>query len=55
MCSTDKVCENIQLEKMKIGDVLYFSNMGAYTYVLRTPFNSFPTTSIRHYIHENDL
>jgi ornithine decarboxylase len=52
--STDKVCENIQLELLDIGDVLYFINMGAYTIPLRTPFNGFQTTKVVYFVHTSD-
>ena len=52
--STDTICENIQLELLDIGDVLYFINMGAYTIPLRTPFNGFETTKIAYFVGEED-
>lgn len=52
--STDKVCENIDLELLEIGDLLYYENMGAYTIPLRTPFNGFETTKIVYFISTDD-
>ena len=52
--STDIVCENIQLELLEIDDVLYFTNMGAYTIPLSTHFNGFETTKITYFIHQDD-
>lgn len=52
--STDKICEDIPLELLDIGDILYFINMGAYTVPLRTGFNGFQTTKITYFINDND-
>ncbi|CRK87632.1 CLUMA_CG001428, isoform A [Clunio marinus] len=52
--STDKVCEDIEIELMNIDDVLYFLNMGAYTIPLRTPFNNLGTTKVKYFINFND-
>ncbi|KAG5674948.1 hypothetical protein PVAND_004892 [Polypedilum vanderplanki] len=51
--STDKICEDIKLELLEIGDVIYFTNMGAYTIPLSTSFNGFPTTKIVYFLEEN--
>lgn len=52
--STDVVCQDIEMELLGIGDVIYFSNMGAYTIPLRTPFNGFEETNILHFIDFKD-
>lgn len=52
--STDVVCQDIELELLKIGDVFYFKSMGAYTIPLRTPFNGFGVTEILHLINFDD-
>ncbi|XP_070490198.1 ornithine decarboxylase 2-like [Chironomus tepperi] len=52
--STDKVCENIDLEMLDIGDIMYYENMGAYTIPLRTPFNAFQTTKMAYFLSEDD-
>lgn len=52
--STDKICEDIKLELLEIGDVIYFTNMGAYTIPLSTNFNGFSTTKIVYFLEEND-
>lgn len=52
--STDVVCTDIEMELMKIGDVMYFANMGAYSLSLRTPFNGLQLTNVLHFIRLND-
>lgn len=52
--STDKVCENIDLEMLEIGDIMYYENMGAYTIPLRTPFNAFQTTKMAYFLCDDD-
>lgn len=52
--STDKICENIPLELLEIGDVLYFENMGAYTIPLSTRFNGFQITKIAYFIRDDE-
>jgi diaminopimelate decarboxylase len=45
---------DIDLELLKIGDIIYFVNMGAYTTSLKTPFNGFEETKILHFIDFKD-
>lgn len=52
--SSDLLCQDIDLELLNIGDLIYFSNMGAYTIPLRTPFNGFAKTQVLHFIDFND-
>ena len=52
--SIDKVCENIDMEMLEIGDIMYYENMGAYTIPLRTPFNAFQTTKMAYFLSEDD-
>jgi ornithine decarboxylase len=52
--STDKICEDIQLELLDIDDVLYFENMGAYTIPLNTRFNGFQSSKITYFINYDD-
>jgi ornithine decarboxylase len=45
----DKVCSNVFLPSMAVGEWLYFTDMGAYTLVAAGTFNGFPISKI-HYI-----
>jgi ornithine decarboxylase len=52
--STDVIAQDIDLELLEIGDVVYFCSMGAYTIPLRTPFNGLEITKILHFMELND-
>lgn len=52
--STDRVCENIEMELLDIDDIMYFINMGAYTIPLRTTFNGFQPTQIVYFLSDDD-
>ena len=39
--SLDVICRDIDLPDLNIGDVLYFTNMGAYTVASGSAFNGF--------------
>jgi ornithine decarboxylase len=52
--STDVIAQDIDLELLKIGDIIYFNCMGAYTIPLRTPFNGFELTKVQYFIDFND-
>jgi len=42
----DKVCDNILLPEMNVGDWLVFEDMGAYTLPVASPFNGFPIPKV---------
>lgn len=47
--SMDKVCDNVQLPQMNVGDWLYFPEFGAYTLSASSSFNGFGTQNF-HYV-----
>lgn len=50
----DILSDTIDLPELKIGDWLYFENVGAYTICCSSEFNSFPTPDIYSIIKEED-
>ncbi|CAH0548011.1 unnamed protein product [Brassicogethes aeneus] len=44
--SSDKICENVNMPRMNIGDWIVFENVGAYTLTLATNFNGIPTPKV---------
>lgn len=48
----DKLCEGY-LPELRIGDWLYFDNMGGYTVGIASTFNGFPIPIKFHYVTEN--
>ena len=51
----DKVCEEVDLPELKVGDWLYFENIGAYAHVTLTHFNGFEYPHDYYYIRHSDL
>ena len=51
--ATDKVCE-VELPELKVGDWLYFENIGAYSHVARTGFNGFDPARDYYFIRQSD-
>lgn len=49
--SADIICESINLPDINITDWLIYPNMGSYTKVLETTFNSFPTPKLYYINH----
>lgn len=47
--SMDKVCDNVRLPQMNVGDWLYFPEFGAYTLSASSSFNGFGTQNF-HYV-----
>ncbi|XP_059608920.1 ornithine decarboxylase 1-like [Phlebotomus argentipes] len=45
----DKICDNMVLPLLGIGDVLVFPNMGAYTLTIATTFNGFPNPRVMYF------
>lgn len=50
----DQIIEKIQLPDIKIGAIMYFENMGAYTIPVASPFNGFPLPKI-HTVISKDI
>lgn len=50
--SMDKICPNVMLPKLNVGDWLYFEEFGAYTVAAASAFNGFKTNSMN-YIWRN--
>uniref|UniRef100_A0A1B0FV16 Orn/DAP/Arg decarboxylase 2 C-terminal domain-containing protein n=2 Tax=Lutzomyia longipalpis TaxID=7200 RepID=A0A1B0FV16_LUTLO len=51
----DKICNNLLLPNINLGDVLLFPNMGAYSIVLACNFNGFPIANVLHYADHETL
>uniref|UniRef100_A0A1L8E2C4 ornithine decarboxylase n=1 Tax=Nyssomyia neivai TaxID=330878 RepID=A0A1L8E2C4_9DIPT len=51
--SLDKICDNLMLPNLNIGDAIVFPNMGAYTIAIASPFNGFPTPRVIYYADRN--
>uniref|UniRef100_A0A1B0ETM9 ornithine decarboxylase n=1 Tax=Lutzomyia longipalpis TaxID=7200 RepID=A0A1B0ETM9_LUTLO len=45
----DKICDNLQLPNLAIGDAILFPNMGAYTIAIASPFNGFPIPKVLYF------
>lgn len=50
----DQLSKLIKLPELKVGDWLYFENVGAYTICSTTEFNSFPTASVHTIVQNKD-
>ncbi|GAB0098589.1 Ornithine decarboxylase [Sergentomyia squamirostris] len=50
----DKICDNLTLPQLAIGDVIVFPNMGAYTLPIASAFNGFPIPTVL-YFADNDV
>ena len=53
MCCLDKVADGLYLPKLKLGDWLYYEDMGAYSLSLTADFNGFPKPVTYYFIKEN--
>ncbi|XP_055691205.1 ornithine decarboxylase 1-like [Lutzomyia longipalpis] len=51
----DKICNNLLLPNINLGDILLFPNMGAYSIVLACNFNGFPIANVLHYADHETL
>lgn len=48
----DILCDDIQLPVLDVGDWFMFTNMGAYTIPIASPFNGFPLPTVKYYMSE---
>lgn len=46
----DKICDNLVLPQLSLGDVIVFPNMGAYTLTIATTFNGFPNPRVMYFV-----
>ena len=53
--SVDFVMKTVMLPKLDIGDWLYFTNMGAYTFSTASAFNGMFKTTGYYYCRQEDL
>ena len=51
----DKVCNGVNLPELKVGDWMYFENIGAYAHVACTHFNGFDYPQDYYYIRHSDM
>lgn len=50
----DLVVKDIKMKALEMGDLIYFTNSGAYTFCNNTSFNGFVGPTFRYFIHARD-
>uniref|UniRef100_A0A1B0CJD9 ornithine decarboxylase n=1 Tax=Lutzomyia longipalpis TaxID=7200 RepID=A0A1B0CJD9_LUTLO len=53
--SLDKICANLSLPNLEVGDVLVFPNVGNYSLVFATNFNGFPKARVLYFADKDTL